>query len=100
MSTHFFASSPPDQAMKSQRPLYELQAVLGFGLSGRGVDVSNSRVIEGVVTVVTPAAIQLLMQLVLFFGTLFFFIIGRDEFRKYALNWFASREARLRALKA
>ena len=71
--------------------LYELQAALGFGPTGRGVDVSNSRVIEGVVTVVTPAAIQLLMQLVLFFGTLFFFIIGRTEFRKYALNWCASR---------
>lgn len=84
------------------RPLaafYELQAALGLGLSGRGVDVSQSRVIEGVVTVVTPAAVQLAMQLVLFFGTLFFFIIGRDEFRKYALNWFGSREARLRALK-
>ena len=84
------------------RPLaafYELQTALGFGLAGRGVDVSNSRVIEGMVTVVTPAAIQLLMQLVLFFGTLFFFIIGRTEFRKYALNWCASRESRLRALK-
>ena len=84
------------------RPLaafYELQSALGLGLTGSGVDVSQSRVIEGVVTVVTPAAVQFAMQLVLFFGTLFFFIIGRDEFRKYALNWFASREARLRALK-
>jgi predicted PurR-regulated permease PerM len=51
------------------------------------------------VTVVTPAAVQLLMQFVLFFGTLFFFIIGRTEFRKYALNWCATRETRLRALK-
>ena len=84
------------------RPLaafYELQSALGLGLTGSGVDVNQSRVIEGVVTVVTPAAVQFAMQLVLFFGTLFFFIIGRDEFRKYALNWFASREARLRALK-
>ena len=64
-----------------------------------GVEVSNSRVIEGMVTVVTPAAVQFAMQIVLFFGTLFFFIIGRDEFRKYLLNWFASREGRLRALK-
>ena len=77
----------------------ELRSALGFGMAGSGVDVSQSRVIEGVVTVVTPAAVQFVMQIVLFFGTLFFFIIGRDEFRKYALNWFASREARLRALK-
>jgi predicted PurR-regulated permease PerM len=84
------------------RPLaafYELQSALGLGLSGPGVDVSNSRVIEGVVTVVTPAAVQFAMQIVLFFGTLFFYIIGRSEFRKYAVNWFTSREARLRALK-
>lgn len=83
------------------RPLaafYELQSALGLGLAS-GEGVSNSRMLEGVVTVVTPAAVQLLMQLVLFFGTLFFFIIGRAEFRKYIVNWFATREGRLRALK-
>jgi predicted PurR-regulated permease PerM len=85
-----------------ERPLaafYELQSALGLGLGRPSVDVSQSRMIEGVVTVITPAAVQLAMQLVLFFGTLFFFIIGRSEFRKYVLNWFASRDARLRALK-
>ena len=95
-------TSIKEKSQLLDRPLaafYELQAALGFGLTGRGVDVSNSRVIEGVVTVVTPAAIQLAMQLVLFFGTLAFYIIGRSEFRKYVLNWFAEREARLRALK-
>ena len=79
--------------------LYELQSVLGVGRMGSGASVDQSRVIEGVVTVVTPAAVQFLMQLVLFFGTLFFFIVGRNGFRKYIVNWFASREARLRALK-
>jgi predicted PurR-regulated permease PerM len=95
-------SAIKDKLLLLDRPLaafYELQAALGLGLSGPSVDVSQSRVIEGVVTVVTPAAVQLAMQLVLFFGTLFFFIIGRSEFRKYAVNWFASREGRLRALK-
>ena len=85
-----------------ERPLaafYELQSALGLGLGRPAVDVSHSRVIEGVVTILTPAAVQFAMQLVLFFGTLFFFIIGRSEFRKYVLNWFALREARLRALK-
>ena len=92
-----------DKLQVLDRPLaalYELQSALGLGLAGGGgVDVSNSRVLEGVVTVVTPAAVQLVMQLVLFFGTLFFFIIGRAEFRKYIVNWFTVREARLRALK-
>ena len=66
----------------------ELQAALGVG-AGSGVEVSNSRVLEGVVTIVTPAAVQFAMQLVLFFGTLFFYIIGRAEFRKFAINWFS-----------
>ena len=35
----------------------------------------------------------------LFFATLFFFILGRAGFRKYAINWFTDRDARLRALK-
>ncbi len=78
----------------------ELRQTLGLGLGSLSDEgVSNSRVLEGVVTVVTPAAVQFAMQLVLFFGTLFFFIIGRAEFRKFALNWCATREARLRALK-
>ena len=49
--------------------------------------------------VVTPAAVQFVLQLVLFFGTLFFFILGRATFRQSAVNWFSAREARLRALK-
>lgn len=81
---------------------YGLQYALGLAPTGPGVDVSSSRVLDGVVGVVkivTPAAVQFAMQIVLFFGTLFFFILGRGEFRKHALNLFASREARLRALK-
>ena len=91
-----------DKLVILDRPLaalHELRSALGLGGGAAGVEVSQSRVIEGVVTVITPAAVQLAMQLVLFFGTLFFFIIGRSEFRKYAVNWFASREARLRALR-
>ena len=94
-------SAIKDKLQLLDRPLaalYELQSALGLGV-GHGMEVNNSRVIEGVVTVVTPAAVQFAMQLVLFFGTLFFYIIGRAEFRKYAVNWFAHREARLRALK-
>jgi predicted PurR-regulated permease PerM len=73
--------------------LAEIQAALGVG--GGGVEVSHSSVLA----VLTPAAVQLAMQLVLFFGTLFFFIIGRAEFRKYVVSWFVGRESRLRALR-
>ena len=91
-----------DKLQILDRPLgafYELQYALGLGGTGAGTGVSQSRVLEGVVTVVTPAAVQIAMQLVLFFGTLFFFIIGRNEFRKYVVNWFTEREGRLRALR-
>ena len=79
--------------------LAELQQALGVGGSGSGVDVSPARMVEGLLTIVTPAAVQFAIQLVLFFGTLFFFILGRSSFRSLAVNWFATRPARLRALK-
>lgn len=81
--------------------LNELQISLGFRQADAKVD--PSRIVEGAitgfVTVVTPAAVQFILQLVLFFGTLFFAIIGRDAFRSYFVGWFATRGARLRALK-
>ena len=77
----------------------ELQSALGISDSDKSVDLDPSRIIEGLVTTVTPAAVQFVLQVVLFFATLFFFILGRTSFRKYAVNWFASRDARLRALK-
>jgi predicted PurR-regulated permease PerM len=81
--------------------LSELQASLGLGQSDAKVD--PSRMIEGAltgfVTVVTPAAVQFILQLILFFGTLFFAIIGRNAFRNYVVSWFALRAARLRTLR-
>jgi predicted PurR-regulated permease PerM len=76
----------------------QLRITLGLE-AGKGFDFSPGTLIAGLVTVVTPAAVQFLLQLVLFFGTLFFFITGRASFRRYAVNWFATRDARLRALK-
>jgi predicted PurR-regulated permease PerM len=64
-----------------------------------GVEVSPARLIEGLLTIVTPAAFQFAVQLTLFFGTLFFFILGRSGFRKVMVHWFETRTARLRALK-
>jgi predicted PurR-regulated permease PerM len=83
--------------------LQELQASIGFGQPAQKTEVGQSRMVEtlvtGAVTVLTPAAIQVLMQIVLFFGTLVFFIVGRTGFRRHAVNWFATRDARLRALR-
>jgi predicted PurR-regulated permease PerM len=44
---------------------------------------------------VTPAAAEFL----LFFATLFFFLLGRNAFRIYAVSLFSTQDGRLRALK-
>ncbi len=79
------------------RPLFalrELQAAV-LGGSGLKVDVEKNALVEGVVTALPDFA----LQLVLFFATLFFFIFGRQAFRRYIVNLFATRDGRLRALR-
>jgi predicted PurR-regulated permease PerM len=77
----------------------ELQNALGAEASNDKLQFDLTSVVAGLVTIVTPAAVQFVLQVVLFVGTFFFFILGRASFRKHAVNWFSSREARLRALK-
>jgi predicted PurR-regulated permease PerM len=81
--------------------LSELQVSLGLGRTDAKVDPSRmiESAVTGIVTVVTPAAVQFILQLILFFGTLFFAIIGRNAFRNYVVSWFAMRDARLRTLR-
>jgi predicted PurR-regulated permease PerM len=83
------------------RPLLaweQLRATLGLA-PDKGTDINPGSLVQGALLVVTPAAVQFILQLVLFFGTLFFFILGRTTFRQSAVNWFAAREARLQTLK-
>jgi predicted PurR-regulated permease PerM len=81
-----------------ERPLAaikELQAAIG-GASSLSVDVSKpTEMIGSVVGTVTPAVVQF----VLFFATLFFFVLGRNAMRQYIVNIFGTRDGRLRALK-
>jgi predicted PurR-regulated permease PerM len=88
---HFF-----DRPFQS---LNELQAALGLNTSDKSFDFNPSNLIAGFLTTVTPAALQFVLQVMMFFATLFFVIMGRSGFRKYAVNWFGTRESRLRALK-
>lgn len=81
-----------------ERPLAALKelyaAVAGTG--GLTVDVSKpTDMIGSVLGAVTPA----MMQFVLFFATLFFFVLGRAAMRQYVVNIFGTRDGRLRALK-
>lgn len=80
-----------------ERPLFalrELQTAI-LGSSGLKVDVGDSKMLQEFVVALPNAA----LQIVLFFATLFFFVFGRLAFRRYIVNLFGSREARLRALR-
>ncbi len=81
-----------------ERPLSALRELQSniFGTDQRrGIDVNGTEILQGIVTVVTPAAAEFL----LFFATLFFFVVGRSAFRAYAISLFSTQDGRLRALK-
>jgi predicted PurR-regulated permease PerM len=79
--------------------LNELQSALGIDTSDKAFNFNPAALITAMLTTVTPAALQFVMQVVMFFATLFFFILGRASFRKYAIHSFSSRRGRLQALK-
>lgn len=79
--------------------LNELQSALGINTSDKAFDFNPSSLITGLLTTATPVALQFVLQAVMFFATLFFFILARPSFRKYAVNRFNSRVSRLRTLK-
>jgi predicted PurR-regulated permease PerM len=74
--------------------LRELQAAV-VGSSGISVDVKDTTVLQAVVT----ALPSFVLQFVLFVATLFFFVFGRQAFRRSIATLFASRDGRLRALR-
>lgn len=76
-----------------------LRTAVGLAPSEGGVDINITGLLAGMATIVTPAAVQFVLQVVLFIGTLFFIILGRSNFRSHAVNLFATRRARLQALK-
>jgi predicted PurR-regulated permease PerM len=71
----------------------QLQTAL-FG-SSTGSQISAPNVVLPVVAFITPAAGELL----LFFGTLFFFLAGQLELRARFVSLFAERESKLRFLR-
>ncbi len=75
--------------------LRDLKSVIPGSGSSVTVAADETNLIASSVVFITPA----LGQLLLFFGFLFFFILGRTAFRRYIVNFFDSRDGRLRALK-
>ena len=82
-----------------ERPLAalrELQTALFGDVGDVGADAHvASSVVLPVVAFVTPAAGELL----LFFGTLLFFLVGQIDLRPHCVSLFADRDAKLRFLK-
>jgi predicted PurR-regulated permease PerM len=78
-----------------ERPLAalrELETTI-FGDAAPGANTPN--VVLPVVAFVTPAAGELL----LFFATLMFFLVGQNELRKHAVSLFGNRDTKLRFLR-
>jgi predicted PurR-regulated permease PerM len=73
--------------------LHELEGSL-FGANAT-LNVSTPNVVLPVVAFLTPAAGELL----LFFVTLYFFLVGQTDLRNHAVTMFASRDSKLRFLK-
>jgi len=81
-----------------ERPLAALKELYATfsGSSGLAVDVTKpTDMIGSVLGTLAPA----MLQFVLFFATLFFFVLGRAAMRQYIVNLFDTRDGRLRALK-
>jgi predicted PurR-regulated permease PerM len=80
------------------RPLSVLQelrdAFLPSDKKG-GVGVDIMAFIQPAVLIVTPA----IGQILIFFGTLFFMLLGRTQLRRVLIAFFDEREARLRMIK-
>jgi predicted PurR-regulated permease PerM len=80
------------------RPLSVLQELRDAFLpsdkkGGLGVDIMAF--IQPAVLIVTPA----IGQILIFFGTLFFMLLGRTQLRRVLIAFFDEREARLRMIK-
>jgi predicted PurR-regulated permease PerM len=74
--------------------LEDLRKALSPQSGGLKVDTGPD-LLSPMLTVVTPA----IGQTVIFIGTLFFFLLGRNELRRYLVVFFNKRESRLRTLR-
>jgi predicted PurR-regulated permease PerM len=72
------------------------KAILGDQEQGQaGVGFDIAQVVQPALLIVTPA----IGQIVIFFGTLFFYLVGRNKLRHVLVVFFDARESRLRTLK-
>jgi predicted PurR-regulated permease PerM len=88
-----------DKLIVFDRPLEALRdvraALLPADEAGKGVGFDIMSIITPAVGIVTPA----IGQLIIFFGALFFMLLGRNHFRYLTVAFFRERQARLLTLK-
>jgi predicted PurR-regulated permease PerM len=82
-----------DRPLEAFRQLRE--AVLPAGKDEPGVNVDLVSLLQPVVLFITPA----IGQVVVFIGTLFFYLLGRNQVRRVFVVFFEARESRLRMLR-
>ena len=97
-----FAATLKAKADFFERPLatwrelqLSLAAVLGTSVEPIKFELPASNVLSQVVNFLTPAV----GELVVFFGSLFFFLLSRNSQRAHLVLMFRSQDARLRALR-
>ncbi|MEA2954175.1 MAG: hypothetical protein QOJ96_3695 [Alphaproteobacteria bacterium] len=92
------AASIKDKLHVLDRPLSalsDLRNAVFPNADDKGITFDVVGMIQPAMTFVTPA----IGQLFIFFGTLFFFLLGRNELRQYLVVFFDERDARLRMLR-
>lgn len=75
--------------------LHDLRSALLPGTEKEGVGVDIANFVQPVVAIVAPG----IGQVFIFFGTLFFMLLGRSRIRRGLVGFFTLREAKLRTLK-
>jgi predicted PurR-regulated permease PerM len=75
--------------------LHDLRNALSPMQNDKGINVDFVAIAQGMLSIVTPA----IGQILIFFVTLFFMLLGRNHFRAAMVGLFAEREGRLRTLK-
>ncbi len=82
-----------DRPLAAMRELQEV--LLPSGGNALAVEPSQLGIVTPVLTFVTPAVIEL----VLFFVTLIFFLATQMDFRRYMVSFFTTRDAKLRFIR-
>ena len=82
-----------DRPLAAMRELQEV--LLPSGGNAVAVETSQLGIVTPVLTFVTPAV----LELVLFFVTLIFFLATQMDFRRYMVSFFTTRDAKLRFIR-